>query len=306
MRIRILGSAAGGGFPQWNCNCDNCRRLRAGTLRAKARTQSSIAVSADGARWCLINASPDLGAQILSFSPLAPPGGRRGTSIDAVLLTDAELDHVAGVLSLRQTQALRLYCSAPVFDWVFTSNPAFGALIEPAKCTWSPVRDRETDRIRAADGADTGLSYEAFFVPGKVPAHVRPLPARSEGSTVAYRIIDSRRGSSAFYVPGIRSIDEDVVLALSSSACVLFDGSFWSESEMALQGVGERTAASMGHLPIGGPQGSLARLRGLGGIRRIYTHVNNTNPILDEDSPERRAVVDAGWEVAEDGMDVEV
>lgn len=306
MRVRVLGSAAGGGFPQWNCNCDNCRSFRAGTLRAKPRTQSSIAISADGTRWCLINASPDLGRQIVSFSSFGPPGGRRGTPIDAVLLTDAELDHVAGLLSLRETQALRLYCSARVFEWVFKSNPVFDALIHPAKFTWSPVPDRETERIRAADDTDTGLLYEAFFVGGKVPTYVRPPPARRDGSTLAYRIIDPRRGSSAFYVPGITHVDEDLTRALSSCDCVLFDGSFWSESEMARRGVGESTASSMGHLPIGGPEGSLARLEGLGGIRRIYTHVNNTNPILDEASPERRAVVDAGWEVAEDGMDVEV
>lgn len=306
MRIRVLGSAAGGGFPQWNCNCDNCRGLRAGTLRATPRTQSSIAISADGARWCLINASPDLGRQIVSFASLAPPSGRRGTSIDAVLLTDAELDHVAGLLSLRETQAQRLYCSAQVFDWLFRSNPVFDALIQPAKFTWSPVHDRGTHPIRAADGADTGLMYEAFFVRGKVPTYVQPVPARSDGSTLAYRIIDPRRGSSAFFVPGIRQVDEDLVTALPSSTCVFFDGSFWSEHEMELRGVGERTASAMGHLPIGGPEGSLARLQELGAMRRIYTHVNNTNPILNETSPERRALVEAGWEVAEDGMDVDV
>ncbi len=306
MRIRILGSAAGGGFPQWNCNCDNCRSLRAGTLRAKPRTQASVAISVDGTRWCLINASPDLGTQILSFPSLGPPGGRRGTSIDAILLTDAEIDHVAGLLSLRETEALRLYCSVPVFEWVFRANPVFDAVIQPAKFTWSPVRDRETDQIRAADESDTGLGYEVFFVRGKVPAYVRPLPARSDGATLAYRIIDRRRGSSAFYVPGIMHVDEDLIRALSTADCVLFDGSFWSESEMELRDVGTRTASSMGHLPIGGPEGSLARLGGLAGTRRIYTHVNNTNPILDETSPQRRAVVDAGWEVAEDGMDVEV
>jgi pyrroloquinoline quinone biosynthesis protein B len=306
VRIRVLGSAAGGGFPQWNCACDNCRGLRAGTLRAKPRTQSSIAVSADGARWCLINASPDLSRQIASFGALAPPSGRRGTPIDAVMLTDAEIDHVAGLLSLRETAALRLYCSTPVFEWLFGRNPIFAALIESSKLTWSPVDDGGPHPIRAASGAETGLMYEALSVRGKVPAYVRPVAERTEGSTLAYRIIDARRGSSACLVPVVGDVDERLAAALASSACVFFDGSFWSDSEMALRGVGDRTAAAMGHLPIGGPVGSLAKLRGLGANRRIYTHINNTNPILDETSPERRALAEAGWEVAEDGMEVEV
>jgi pyrroloquinoline quinone biosynthesis protein B len=306
VRIRILGSAAGGGFPQWNCSCDNCRNLRAGTLRGAPRAQSSIAVSADGTRWCLINAGPDLRAQILSFDPLAPRSGRRGSAIDAILLTDAEIDHVGGLLSLRETQALRLYCSAPVFEWVFTSNPMFAALIQPAKLIWSPVHDRAIQPIRSSDDRDIGLAYQALFVHGKVPTYVRPGPLASDGATLAYRIIDVRRGSSLLYVPVVREMDDDLLSAVPASACLLFDGSFWSERELESRGVGTRTASSMGHLPIGGSDGSLARLHHLGPMRRIYTHVNNTNPILDECSPERRALEEAGWEVAEDGMEFDV
>ena len=306
MRIRILGSAAGGGFPQWNCNCENCRSARGGALRGAARTQSSIAVSADGDRWCVINASPDLRSQILAFAPLAPRVGARDTAIDAILLTDAEIDHIAGLLSLRESQALRIYCSASVFEWVFQSNPMFAALVEPGKIVWTAVTDRVTHPIRTADDRDTGLAVQAFFVPGKIPRYARALPGNADGATLAYRIVDARSRSSIFYVPVIRELDDAFLAELPTVECLLFDGSFWSERELEAHGAGARTASSMGHLPIGGAHGSLERLRHLNGTRRIYTHVNNTNPILDHRSPERRALVESGWEVAEDGMDLEV
>ncbi len=312
MRVRVLGSAAGGSFPQWNCNCENCAGVRAGTLRAKPRTQSTIAISAGGARWCLLNASPDLGGQIASFPRLAARdtsrGISRGSSIDAVLLTDAEIDHIAGLLSLRETGPLHLYCTAAVFEWVFKSNPIFAALVQPGKFTWSPVQDRQTVRqavpIAHVDGAETGLKYQAYPVAGKVPVYARP--ATCDGSNLAYRIVETATGASLFYVPVIRELDDEIIAAISGCDCVLFDGSFWSETEMESRGAGTRTASTMGHLPIGGCDGSLARLGALGAIRKIYTHINNTNPILNEDSPERHAVIAAGWQVAEDGMELEL
>jgi pyrroloquinoline quinone biosynthesis protein B len=302
----VLGSAAGGGFPQWNCNCENCRGVRSGTVRARPRTQASLAVSSDGASWCLLNATPDLRTQILSCASLAPRSGPRDAAIDAVLLTDAELDHTAGLLSLRETRSLRIYSTARVFEWLFKLNPVFAALIQPGKLTWSPLTDGGHDPIRTADGADTGLGYEARFVRGKVPTYVRPAPADAGGSNLACRIVDAKSGASILYVPAIRELDDAVIAAAAACDCLFFDGSFWSETEMESRGVGKRTASAMGRLPIGGPDGSLARLRGLTGVRKIYTHVNNTNPILNEDSPERRALSDAGWEVAEDGMELVV
>ena len=304
MRVRVLGSAAGGGFPQWNCHCDNCAGLRSGRLRATPRTQSAIAISANGARWCLLNASPDLSGQISSLPPSAPQYGRRGSSIDAVLLTDAEIDHTAGLLSIRETEPLHLYCTPAVFDWVFKSNPIFQTLVQPGKFTWSPVSDLQAGSIRRVDGAETGLAYEAYWVRGKVPAHARSAVCRDDGSNLAYRIIDRANGASLFYVPVIRELDPEIIVAIARCDCVLFDGSFWSETELEARGVGTRTACAMGHLPIGGRDGSLARLGSLSAIRKIYTHINNTNPILDEDSPERRAVAGAGWEVAGDGMEL--
>jgi pyrroloquinoline quinone biosynthesis protein B len=303
----VLGSAAGGGFPQWNCNCANCRGLRAGTLRAKARTQCSIAVtgnnlgdnsgdgSREGSKWMLLNASPDLRAQISSFPELLPKDSARGSSISSVLLTDAELDHITGLLSLRENEPIQLHCTRRVFEWVFESNPIFGGLIQASRFGWEKVENRQPTRCR------DGLAYEGIFVEGKVPTYVKTA-FDSIGSTVGYCIADTSSNSSMLYVPAIKHISEELVAVASRCDCILFDGSFWSDDEMERQGVGSRTASAMGHVPIDGPDGSLARLSHLRG-RKIYTHVNNTNPILDETSAERRAVEKAGWEVAEDGMD---
>jgi pyrroloquinoline quinone biosynthesis protein B len=299
VRVHILGSAAGGGFPQWNCNCLNCAGLRTGSIRAKARTQCSVTVSADGSRWSLLNASPDLRSQISSFSDLLPKGGVRGSAIDAVLLTDAELDHITGLLSLREVQPIRLYCTSQVFDWVFASNTVFGALNSPEKFRVTTVEDRKAETIGC------GLGFEPMFVRGKVPTYAKTTRTHCDGAAVGYKLIDSSRGASLLYVPAIKEIDERFIAAAAACDCLLFDGSFWSDDEMATRGAGTRTASSMGHLPISGPAGSLAQLGDLR-IRKIYTHINNTNPILDETSAERLEVEKAGWEVAEDGMDFTV
>lgn len=299
MRVHVLGSAAGGGFPQWNCNCVNCNGSRTGSLRAKARTQCSVAVSADGSRWSLLNASPDLRTQIFSFPELLPASRVRGSAIDAVLLTDAELDHITGLLSLREAQPVRLYCTSRVFDWVFASNPIFNALNQPERFRVTIIGDRKGEAIGC------GLGFETLFVVGKVPTYVKIPPADYDGAAVAYKIIDVRAESSILYVPAIKQIDEEFIAVAAGCDCILFDGSFWSENEMELRGAGTRTASAMGHLPISGSGGSLARLSDLS-IRKIYTHINNTNPILDENSAERRELEKAGWEVAEDGMDFTV
>ena len=296
MRVRVLGSAAGGGFPQWNCNCVNCRRVRSGAIRAKYRTQCSIAVTGTGSRWILLNASPDLHTQISSFPDLLPKNEPRGSSIASVMLTDAELDHTAGLLSLRETQPLALHCTRRVFDWLFEANPVFGALIEVTRFRWHPVEDRQAF---ACD--DAGLEVQAIFVEGKVPTYVKTVVDDPLGSTVAYKIRDGK--SCVAYVPAIKSLNDAVVDALSDAQFVLFDGSFWSDDEMARRGVGTKTSLAMGHIPIDGPDGSLARLSSLR-AHKVYTHINNTNPILDEDAPERRAIRNAGWEVAEDRMEI--
>jgi pyrroloquinoline quinone biosynthesis protein B len=299
VRIHILGSAAGGGFPQWNCNCVNCAGLTTGVLPAKARTQCSVAVSGDGSRWSLLNASPDLRAQIFSFSELLPKGRVRGSAIDAVLLSDAELDHITGLLSLREAQPIRLYCTPQVFEWVFAANPIFAALNQPDRLRVTRLENRRVETVGC------GLGIEMIFVKGKVPTYVRPPPASCDGAVVAYKLTDERTASSLLYVPAIKEIDERFVAAAAECDCLMFDGSFWSDDEMERRGTGTRTASEMGHIPISGPAGSLARLSELQ-IRKIYTHINNTNPILDETSAERREVESAGWEIAEDGMDFTV
>ena len=228
-----------------------------------------------------------------------PRSGVRGSSVDAVLLSDAELDHITGLLSLRETQPIRLYCTSQVFDWAFASNPIFGALNRPERFRWMEVEDRKAETIGC------GLGFEALFVSGKVPAYVKTPPSDFDGAAVAYKIMDHCAGSSTLYVPAIKTIDDRFVAAARECDCLIFDGSFWSENEMEFRGAGARTASAMGHVPISGPSGSLARLSDLS-IRKIYTHINNTNPILDENSAERREVDKAGWEVAEDGMDFTV
>jgi pyrroloquinoline quinone biosynthesis protein B len=300
VRVHILGSAAGGGFPQWNCNCVNCRGVRSGSIRAKARTQCCVAIGTDGgARWALLNASPDLPRQLSALPELSPKSGVRDSAIHAVMLSDAELDHITGLLSLRETQPIRLYCTPQVFDFVFSSNSVFAALNSSEKFHVTGIEDRKAETIGC------GLTLEPFFVDGKVPTYVTTTPANYDGAVAALKIIDTRTGSSLLHVPAIRQIDDRLIEAAAHCDCILFDGSFWSENEMELRGAGTRTASAMGHIPISGPNGSLARLGDLR-IRKIYTHINNTNPILDEDSAERRAVEDAGWEVAEDGMDLTV
>lgn len=233
---------------------------------------------------------------MFSFAELLPKSGVRGSAIDAVMLTDAELDHVTGLLSLRESQSIQIYCTSSVLEWVFGSNPVFGALNSPEKFQVIQIEAHKPETIRC------GLRVEPYFVDGKVPTYVRNPPAVCDGAVVAYKVSDTRSGSSVLHVPAIKQIDDRLAAAAAESDCLLFDGSFWSENEMESRGAGTRTASAMGHVPISGPNGSLARLSDLR-IRKIYTHINNTNPILDETSAERREVEAAGWEVAEDGMD---
>jgi pyrroloquinoline quinone biosynthesis protein B len=247
----------------------------------------------------VLNASPDLRTQIFSFPDLLPKRAVRGSAIDAVLLSDAELDHITGLLSIREAQPLPLYCTSRVFDWVFSSNPIFSALNQPERLHVIKLEDRKVEN------SEFGLAFEAIFVSGKVPTYVKTQPTNFDGAAVGYKIVDRHAGSSLLHVPAIKQIDERFVAAAAGCNCLLFDGSFWSENEMELRGTGTRTASAMGHIPISGPSGSLAQLSDLR-IRKIYTHINNTNPVLDESSAERREVEGAGWEVAEDGMDFTV
>ena len=297
MRVRVLGSAAGGGFPQWNCGCPNCRGLREGRLAAEPRTQESIAVSADGARWVLLNCSPDVARQIEAFPPLRPRR-LRDTPIAAIVLTNGDLDHCLGLLVLREAQRLVVYATAAVRD-AFLENP-FARTLErfPGQVEWRAPSPGVESPL-----ADTGLRITAVPAPGKPPLH-REGRAEPVAEDNVGLLIRDPAGASLAYFPGVARLTDAVARVLADADCVFFDGTFWAGDEMGALGIGGRPAEAMGHLPVGGPAGSLAALASLRAPRRVYIHVNNTNPMLREDGPEHAAVLAADWEVASDGLDL--
>ena len=290
----VLGSAAGGGFPQWNCCCPVCRLAWAGDPRVKPRTQASIAVSADGERWLLINASPDLRAQISATPVLHPKADRRDSPTAAVILTGAEIDQTTGLLTLRERQPFRLLATAATHGFV-AGNPMFSALqpdlvprltIVPGEC-FAPL---------------PGIEAELFSVPGKVPLYLEGDHSKNEADVNVG--VELRAGTARLvYVPGAAAVPAPIQDRLARADIVLFDGTLYRDDEMILTGTGEKTGRRMGHMPIDGPDGTLVTLAGLSG-RRLFIHINNTNPILIEGSPERAHVTAAGWEVAEDGMEI--
>jgi pyrroloquinoline quinone biosynthesis protein B len=290
----VIGSAAGGGFPQWNCNCPVCRLAWSGDVRAKPRTQASLAVSADGERWLLINASPDLRAQIGATRALHPKAGLRHSPIAAVILTGAEIDQTAGLLTLRERQPFRLLATAATHAFV-SDNPMFSAL-QSDLVTRSAIAPGE--RFVPIPG----IEAELFAVPGKVPLYLEGDRSKEEaGVNVGVELWAGH--SRLAFVPGAAGVPPAVHDRLARADVVLFDGTLYRDDEMLLTGTGEKTGRRMGHMPIDGPDGTLATLSGLS-ARRVLIHINNTNPILIEGSPERKRVTAAGWEVAEDGMEI--
>jgi len=299
----VLGSAAGGGLPQWNCNCRNCDGVRKGTIRARPRTQSSIAVSADGIDWILFNASPDVLAQLRAFPRLQPGRAIRDTGIRAIVLIDAQIDHTTGLLMLREGGRLAVYCTAQVREDLTRGNPIFGVLEHFCGVDWRAV---EPDGRAAFSVAGApGLSLTAVALKSKPPPY---SPHRNEprpGDNIGVRIVDERNGRAVFYAPGLGEIEPHLRPFLSAADCVMVDGTFWTDDELVRLGISKKRARDMGHLPQSGSGGMLEVLAPLA-ARRILIHINNTNPILDEDSPERAALVAAGIEVAYDGMEIEL
>ncbi len=306
MRIRILGSAAGGGFPQWNCNCQNCRGLRAGTLRAQARTQSSIAVSGDDpTAWALINASPDILKQLADNSVLQPARVIRDTALAAVVLTDAQIDHTTGLYMLREsTRALPLWCTDSVYDDLTRGNPILSLLAHYCGVEHRRVAlDGKAFRI---DGVD-GMEFTAMPLRSKPPPFSPNRDQPKIGDNIALRMVCTHTGGSALYAPGLGAMNEQLWQQIHMADCVLIDGTFWTDDEMIRLGLSKKTARDIGHLPISGREGMidwLTRLRA--GARRILIHINNTNPILDEDSAERAQLNRLGIEIAFDGMEIEL
>jgi pyrroloquinoline quinone biosynthesis protein B len=302
MRVHVLGSGAGGGFPQWNCNCRNCAGVRTGQIRATPRTQSSIAVSADGEAWVLFNASPDIRSQIESFPPLQPGRALRDTAIRAILLVDAQIDHTTGLLMLREhTEPWDIYCTAAVRDDLTTGFPIFNILAHFRGVNWHEI----------------GTDASTFTIPGVEALELTGVPLRSEappysphrhktvpGDNIGVRVRDRATGGTLFYAPGLGAIDDRVLGYLQEADCVLVDGTLWTNDEMIRGGISDKLGTDMGHLDQSGRGGILEHLSRLERQRKVLIHINNTNPILDEDSVERRTLEQAGIEVAFDGMDI--
>jgi pyrroloquinoline quinone biosynthesis protein B len=304
MRIILLGTAAGGGLPQWNCNCPNCREARAGSARVVPRTQSSAVVSADGEAWFLLNASPDLRIQLESVPRLHPRVKiSRNTKIEAMLLTNADLDHTLGLPLMREGGRIHVHATPQVRDaltWGISLAPtlkSFGGI------QWTKP-SRKLSPLLRRDGSKSGLQCQAVDVIGKPPRFMKGRHSFGRGHSVGYRIVDEKSGGRLLFLPDVAVLDEQTIHALSDCDVLLFDGTFWSENEMRKLGVGKLSAKQMGHVPISGPRGSLKQLARLQIARKIYTHINNTNPILRKDSPEYAAVRAAGVEVGRDGMEL--
>jgi pyrroloquinoline quinone biosynthesis protein B len=304
MRIRVLGSAAGGGFPQWNCNCPNCDGVRRGAIRARPRTQSSIAVSAGGADWVLFNASPDLPAQFRAFPELQPARAIRDTAVRAIVLIDAQIDHTTGLLMLREGAPLEIHCTAMVREDLASGNPLFRVLDHYCGVRWHPI-PADGDSAFAVSGA-AGLAFTAVPLKSKAPPYSPHRDDPHRGDTIGVRVIDRTSGKALFYAPGLGEIEPHLAPFLSGADCLMVDGTFWTDDELVRLGISAKRARDLGHLPQSGPGGMIDVLKPLRAARKILIHVNNTNPILNEDSAERRALDAAAIEVAYDGMEIEL
>jgi pyrroloquinoline quinone biosynthesis protein B len=297
LQIIVLGSAAGGGFPQWNCLCPVCQLAWKGDKRVKPRTQSSLAISADGEHWLLLNASPDLRQQILATSQLQPRGAKRQSPISAVFVTNGDVDHLTGLLTLREQQSFAVYGSKATLAEV-TGGNIFGVL----------NRDLVTFReVELNEGLDTGLGLNVtpFAVPGKVPLYLEKASVEIGGegeTTVGLEISDGRK--TLFYIPGCAEVTPKLQERLRNADLLFFDGTTFTDDEMVVLGLSSKTAWRMGHTAMTGEKGSLAKLSGINIGRKIFVHINNTNPVLIEDSPERAKAEAAGWEISFDGMEV--
>ena len=300
MIVHVLGSAAGGGFPQWNCNCRNCDGLRRGRIRASPRTQSSIAVSSDGASWVLINASPDILAQLRAFPEAQPARRSRDTAITAVVLVDSQIDHTTGLLMLREGERLRVHCTDCVHEDLTTGNPLFRVLEHYCEVDWRRVDTRD-ERFAAIDGVP-GLAFRAIALASKAPPYSPHRLAPREGDNVGVLIRDERSTRTLFYAPGLGAMQPHLAPIFETVDCLLVDGTFWTDDEMIRAGVGTKRARDMGHLPQAGPGGMIEVLARYPRPRKVLIHINNTNPILDEDSAERAQLAALGIEVAADGM----
>nr|WP_286009728.1 pyrroloquinoline quinone biosynthesis protein PqqB [Salinicola sp. S1-1-2] len=295
--MHVLGAAAGGGSPQWNCRCEVCRLAWAGDPRVTPRTQSSIAVSIDGEQWALINCAPDILKQLQQTPALHPREGHRHTPIASVLLTNADVDHVGGLLNLRESSPFRLLAT-PMIQDVLQQNPIFEVL-NPAYVT------RESIALETAFTLLEGLEARLFAVPGKTALYLEGenVELGIEGeSTVGVEFIHGSQ--RAYYIPGCAAVTPGLAERLDGADLLLFDGTLWRDDEMIEAGVGVKTGARMGHMSMSGDDGSLAALADIDVARRVFVHINNTNPVLIAGSSQRGEVERSGWEIAFDGMEL--
>ena len=304
MHVRILGSAAGGGFPQWNCNCPGCRAVRASQPGVYARTQSSLAIRAADGPWFLVNASPDVRQQLEQLRD-HPISVVRSSPIAGVLLTDAEIDHTAGLMILREgTDPLQVYCTATVRGALTEGWPLLRVLQDYCGVAWSAL-EPDVPFILGNDEA-TGLEVEAFSLTAKSPKYMRSSSPATGDWVVGLTFRDRASHKVVTYAPALADWSQSVLERLEASDCILVDGTCWQNDELLALGTSTRTAQAMGHLPLAGVDGSLSYLAQLSCAHKILVHINNTNPILMADSPERQKVEAAGVEVGYDGLCLEL
>ena len=295
-RAHILGAAAGGGLPQWNCGCENCNLARAGEI--PAQSQSSVAFSSNDTDWAIINASPDIREQMARAVPLHPTDLRK-SPVKSVLLTNGDIDHVAGLLTLREQQAFTLFATAEIHR-VIADNPIFNALNPDFVTRTSIVLDQAFELV-------AGITARLIAVPGKVPLYL-------EGETVQTDLVGEQTvgvqldagGKTVFYIPGCAALRPDLKSRVEGADLVLFDGTLWEDNEMVRAGLSQKTGQRMGHMSMSGPDGSIAAFEGMKIAHKIFVHMNNTNPVLRPGSPQKTAAEKAGWSVAYDGMDLEI
>jgi pyrroloquinoline quinone biosynthesis protein B len=303
MKIRVLGSGAGGGFPQWNCNCLNCQRIRAGSMKGKARTQSSIAVSSDNENWLLINASPDIRAQLEAFPAIQPRHGLRDTGIKAVLLIDSQIDHTTGLLMLREGKPLDIYCTEMVRQDLTSGYPIFNILSHYCTVNHHPV---PINGGSFTIPAIKDLRFYTQALKSKAPPYSPHRNDPHDGDNIGLVIEQISTGKKVYYSPGLGEIEPHVLANMQNADCILVDGTFWSENEMIDLGLSKKPAAEMGHLPQSGGGGMIEILDGISTARKILIHINNSNPILDEDSEQHKQLLQAGIELAYDGLEIEL
>ncbi len=304
MFVHVLGSGAGGGFPQWNCNCENCKGVREGTIKTKPRTQSSIAISANGTDWILFNASPDIKKQLDDFPALQPARQVRDTAITAIVITDAQIDHVTGLLTLREhNKPWDIYCTEAVHGDLTTGFPVFNILGH-----FRGVNHHEiaTDQSAFSIPTAEGIEFTAVPLSSEAPPYSPHRGNTVPGDNIGMNIKDTRTGKTLFYAPGLGVAEPHVLEYMANADVVFVDGTVWTDDEMSLRGVSDKRAQEMGHLDQSSKGGIMDILKSMGKPQKFLIHINNTNPILNEDSPQRKTLEAAGIGVCYDGMELEL